>query len=77
MRIGNAAGESGPQILFAYGKEPPLNKLKYLHRLDAPKGSKLLMTLNTYMTDEAWAEAAPSIAEGIHDLLVVIADFGR
>ncbi len=66
--------ESGPQILLAYGKGPPLNKLKYLHRVGAPKGSKVVMTLNTYMKDEAWAEAAPSIAQRIHDMLVVKED---
>ncbi len=73
VRIGNAAGESGPQIYLAHGKTLLLSKLP---RLGAPKGSKVVMTPNSYMTDEAWAEAAPSIAQGIHDMPVIIAAFG-
>jgi hypothetical protein len=76
VRIGNAAGESGPQIYLARGKTLPLSKLQNLPRLGAPKGSKVVMTPNAYMTDEAWAEAAPSIAQGIRDMPVIIAAFG-
>ena len=44
VRIGNAAGESGPQIYLARGKTLPLSKLQNLPRLGAPKGSKAEMT---------------------------------
>jgi hypothetical protein len=76
MRTVNAAGESGPQIYLAHGKMLPLNKLKSLHRLGARSGSKVVLTLNTYMADEAWAGVAPSIAQEICDMLVIIAVFG-
>ncbi len=72
VRVGNAAGNAGPQIYLAKGKALPHRQLKHLEKLGATKGSKVIMTPSAYMTDEAWAEAAPSIAEGIRKMPVRI-----
>jgi hypothetical protein len=65
VRVGNAAGGAGPQIYLAKGKTLEVNTLKNLEKHGAPKYSKIIMTPNAYMTDEAWTEAAQSLAKGI------------
>lgn len=72
VRVGNAAGNAGPQIYLAKGKSLPHKQLKQIEKLGATKGSKIIMTPSAYMTDEAWANAAPSIAEGIRKMPVRI-----
>jgi hypothetical protein len=71
VRGGNAAGNSGPQIYLAKGKSIPHKKLKNnIESLGAPKGLKIVMMPNAYMTDEAWVEAVPHIAKGIRGMPV-------
>jgi hypothetical protein len=67
VRVGNSAGCGGPQIYLAKGKAIPHKKLMNLEKIGAPKGSKVIMTPSAYMTYEAWTEAAPFIAERIHE----------
>ena len=42
--------------------------LENLEDLGAPKGSKIIMTPNAYMTDDAWAELALPLAKGIREM---------
>jgi hypothetical protein len=72
VRIGSAAGCEGPQIFLAAGKTMEVKALNNLELLGAPKYSKIIMTPTAYMTDEAWAEAAPLLAKGIRSMKVII-----
>jgi len=68
VRIGNAAGNSGPWFILIKQKE--LEKDSPLHNLPrnfpgVPPGSKVVCTDNAYMTDTTWIKLAPDIAKGI------------
>ncbi len=75
VRVGNAAGDAGPQVYLLKGKSIPHKKLEDLERMGAPSGSKVIMMLNAYMTDVAWAEAALHLAGGIRKLPVMCSTF--
>jgi hypothetical protein len=76
IRIGSAAGAQGPWIFLVKGKKPldknhPLYGDLHARFPDAPPRSRVFVTPNAYLTDEAWAEIAPIIAQGIRDMPVI------
>ena len=86
IRIGSAAGTSGPIIFLAKGKDLTIQVLKNLPKnFDAPPGSKVYMTPNAYLNDETWELIAEDLAAGIrampviqdHSRLVGSTDYGR
>jgi hypothetical protein len=75
VRIGSASGETGPWIFLLKGKKKlePTHPLRKLER-NFPgvlAGSKVIMTPNAYMTDEAWIKLTPIIANGIRKMPVI------
>jgi len=70
VRVGNAGGTNGPLIFLAKGQRMDVKALENLEDLGAPKGSKIIMTPNAYMTDDAWAELALPLAKGIREMEV-------
>jgi len=74
VRIGNAAGDQGPFVFLAKGKTNDrtcLSKRNIAMDKTMPPGSYVCMTPNAYMTDEAWFECVPHIAEGIRAMPVI------
>ena len=73
VRIGNAAGNSGPWFFLIKRKELaidcPLHNLKSFPGV--PPGSKVVCTENAYMTDATWIKLAPDIAAGIRMMPVI------
>ncbi len=75
VRIGSAAGVSGPWI-FLISKQTALDKNSPLINLqrnfpNVPPWSIVVPTPNAYMTNETWCEIAPSIAKGIRSMPVI------
>ena len=63
MRTGTVAGTSGPTMFLLKGtKRRKLFNNNNLLRCGMAPGTKVIMTENAYMTDEAWLEASKSIA---------------
>jgi hypothetical protein len=72
IRTGNAAGDQGPQIYLLKGKRMEVSTFKDLHRNhSAPQFSKIVMTPNAYLTDEAWLELVPNLCKGLRSMPVV------
>ena len=71
-RVGSSAGATGPTAFLPPGKQLRIGyDDRFLVRFGAPKGSTIAMTPTGYMTEEAWLEIAPKIAEGIRQMPVV------
>ncbi len=75
VRIGSASGETGPWIFLLKGKKG-LEKNHPLRNLERNfpgvlAGSKVVMTPNAYMTNEAWIKLTPFIANGIRNMAVI------
>jgi hypothetical protein len=71
-RVGTAAGATGPTAFLPPGKQrKPFYTDKFLVDKGAPPGSTIAMTLTGYMTEEAWVEMSPAIADGLRALPVV------
>ena len=69
VRVGSAGGIDGPRFYLAKGKEIELATFKkFTDNYSAPAGSRVIMTPNAYMTDEAWSELVPSLCEGIRSM---------
>ena len=65
VRTGSTTGDTGPTIIFFNGenKRPQFtNKLLNNHRL-AP-GSIIVMTSNTYITEEVWVLVSKAVVNG-------------
>ncbi len=65
IRTGTVAGTTGPTMFLLKGAKcrKHFNE-DYLLRYGMAPGSKVIMTENAYMTDEAWLEASKSIVDG-------------
>ena len=73
-RIGTSASVTGPVALLPPGtKRKPAWSDEFILKHGAPKGSCVVMTPTGYMTEEAWVEMAPTIADGIRQLPVIAA----
>jgi hypothetical protein len=75
VRIGSASDETGPWIFLLKGKKE-LKKNHPVRNLErnfpgVPAGSKVVMTPNAYMTDEAWIKLTPFIANGNHNMAMI------
>jgi hypothetical protein len=73
--IGSASGKTGPWIFLLRGKKE-LEKNHPLRNSECNfpgvlAGSKVIMTPNAYMTDEAWIKLTPFIANGIRNIMVI------
>ena len=68
VRIGNAAGSSGPWIFLASGKRMAV---KPLQNLEANFGSKVIMSPSAYMTDETWMTVVPFLSKGIRKMPII------
>lgn len=65
VRVGSAANVDGPRFFLAKGKEIELDSFKKLDSYyKVPEGSRVIMTPNAYMTDEAWKEVVPHLCRG-------------
>lgn len=72
IRIGSAAGVSGPWIFLCRGKKLDRRSLKNLpENYSAPAGSVVVMTPNAYLNDKTWVQIASTIAEGIRSMEVI------
>jgi hypothetical protein len=71
-RTGSSAGATGPTAFL-----PPGLRVKhgysdeFLVKYGAPPGSTIVMTPTGYMTEDAWLEMAPTIADGIRAMPVI------
>lgn len=76
VRMGTAAGASGPFIFLAKGKSDD-NIPKSLrgdlskNRKGVPLHSRVIMTPNAYMTDEAWINLVEDFCKGVRSMPVV------
>ncbi len=73
--IGSVSGKTGPWIFLLKGKKE-LEKNHPLRNLEhnfpgVLAGSKVVMTSNAYMTNEAWIKLTPFIANGIRNMAVI------
>jgi hypothetical protein len=72
LRVGSSANVDGPRIYLAKGKEIELPKFKeFTQHWPAPPGSRVVMTPNAYMTDDAWIELVPHLCKGIQEMKVI------
>ena len=71
VRCGNAAGNIGPLFVLAKGKKMNCASVANQIKEQAPPESKVLMTPNSYMTDETWLELSHSLGKGIRSMPVV------
>ena len=77
VECGSAAGDDGPTIYLAEGKELPkyfekqFGNSKWLESKGAPPNSFVTMTGGAYMTHEAWDLSAPKLAQGIRNMPVI------
>ena len=72
LRSGNAAGVSGPWMFLAEGKKLESKSLRNLEENHgATPGSKIYMTPNAYMTNDAWEEIVPDLCMAIRKSKVV------
>jgi hypothetical protein len=72
IRMGSAAGQTGPWIFLLKGKRLDIDKLKNLEeQYGAPPGSIVIMTPSAYLNDETWLKIAPLIAKGIRSMPVI------
>jgi hypothetical protein len=72
VRVGSSANGDGPRFFLAKGKEIELETFKHFTvNYTAPPGSKVIMTANAYMTDEAWMELVPHLCRGIRQMNVI------
>jgi hypothetical protein len=74
--IGSASGKTGLWIFLLKGKKE-LEKNHPLRNLEhnfpgVLAGSKVVMTPNAYMTNEAWIKLTPFIANGIRNMAVIM-----
>ena len=59
-------------FFLAKVKQINRSKFKNLHKnFNAPIDSKVVMTSNAYMTDEAWLEIVPNLCASIRNLDVI------
>jgi hypothetical protein len=66
------AGATGPTGFLPPGKQRKAGYTdKFLVENGAPPGSTIVMTDTGYMTELAWVEMSPSIADGLRALPVV------
>ena len=71
-RTGSAAGAHGPTAFLPPGERRKSGYTdEFLEKHGAAKGSTIAMTPTGYMTEEAWVELAPTIADGIRALPVI------
>ncbi len=69
VQVGSAANVDGHRFYLAKGKEIEFNSFKnFADSYNAPKGSRVIMTPNAYMTDEAWQELVPYLCMGIRSM---------
>ena len=69
-RVGSAAGRDGPTGFLPKGvHRKPAFTDAFLQQFGAPPGSTIAMTPNGYMTEEAWVELAPRIADGMRKIV--------
>ncbi len=69
VRMGTVAGTTGPTMFLLKGAKCRKHfNNDYLLRYGMAPGSKVIMTENAYMTDEAWLEASKSIVDGYRQL---------
>jgi hypothetical protein len=72
IRMGSAAGQTGPWIFLLKGKRNDKSSLKNLEeQYGAPPGSIVIMTPSAYLNDETWIKIAPLIAKGIRSMPVI------
>jgi hypothetical protein len=72
VRVGSSANGDGPRFFLAKGKEIELETFRHFTvNYTAPPGSKVIMTPNAYMTDEAWMELVPHLCRGIRQMDVI------
>ena len=71
VRVGNAAGNSGPLIFHANGKKLESKALKSLDRKDHPPGHTFTITPIAYMTNMACIQLVPVICKGIRTMPVI------
>ena len=66
VRVGSAGNVDGPRFYLAKGKEIEMSAFKdFTKHFPAPEGSRVIMTPNAYMTDDAWVELVPFLCRGI------------
>ena len=72
-RCGLASGADGPRFYLVKSEKIDLQKFKgnFSTKHGALPGSKVIPTLNAYMTDEVWNYMAPAFVKGLHDMHVV------
>jgi hypothetical protein len=72
LRVGSSVNVDGPRIYLAKGKEIELPTFKeFTQHWPAPPGSRVVMTPNAYMTDDAWIELVPHLCKGVREMKVI------
>jgi hypothetical protein len=74
LRVGSAAGTTGPMIFLANGETMTSRSLSDYNLIDkhgAPPGSTVIMTPSGYMTDKAWEKVVHALALGISRMPVI------
>ena len=72
-RCGLASGADGPRFYLVKADKINLQtfKGKFSTKHGAPPGSKIIPTLNAYMTDKVCNEVSPAFSKGLQDMHVV------
>jgi hypothetical protein len=71
-RTGVAAGHNGPTVFLLKGKKRKSGFIEtFLKQEGCALGLTICMTVNAYMTEEAWEKMSPSLFKGYRNLPVV------
>ena len=71
-RVGFACGATGPTAFLPAGQRRKAGYTdEFLVKSGAPPGSTIVMTPTGYMTEDAWLQMAPTIADGIRTMPLI------